>query len=140
MFRKEDKPPKNWNAHVTGEVKFKSHNRITMGEALYAEISFIAKMTKGDEAFTLNLTASGAIEECEYSWDKDKFYARAVSILQNRRGELDMALKDLIENRLKYYFKNEAEKSAKAILEELIKTPIHIKMDIKLKDEDVFQA
>jgi hypothetical protein len=133
------KPPRIWNAHVTGEVKFSTKNKYTHADALYADIEFKVVMTKGDESFELDLTASGAIVECEHSWQMEAFYQRAVKVLQNRRGELDMSLKGIVEKRIKYYFESESEKDARAKFEEIIKTPIHIKMDVKIKDEDVFQ-
>lgn len=134
------KPPNKWIAHVTGEVKFESKNRYTHGEALMAEIIFKAVLTKGDKSIELNLTHYTTIEECEYSWDTERFYKRAVNTLQNRRGELDMALKNAITSSIKNHFEKESEKSAKSKFEELLKETIHIKMDIKIKDEDVFQA
>ena len=141
MFKKVEppKPPKNWNAHVTGEVKFNNKSRYTHIDAVFVEIKFKAMLTKGDKSFELDLTASGSVLECQYEYNKEAFYKQAVRILQNRKGELDMALKKILEDRIKYYFKCESEKSHRAQFEELIKNPIHIKMDIKIKDEDVFQ-
>lgn len=139
MFKKTS-PTNKWDAHVTGEVKFTNKNRITNCEALYASITFKVIMSKGDRSFELNLTAGGDIVESEnqYTTAIERFYKDAVVILQNRKGELDMALKKMIERKLKYHFEEERTKSHKAIFMELIKEPIHIKMDIKMKDEDVF--
>jgi hypothetical protein len=133
------KPPKHWNAHVTGEVKFEG-KEFTTSASLIANTECKVVMTKGDKSIEFNIHRLITLAECQFYWEAEQFYNRAVTILQNRRGELDMLLNEGIEDGIKRHFRDESEKSAKVRYEELLKETIHIKIDMKIREEDVFQA